>query len=71
MHFLSKLSSVSTDIIGVSAKAMLKAILEGAEDTAVVATIEVDLILKGDIITYDPDQFNSEPWRFSRNQYDH
>lgn len=34
-----KLSSVATDITGVSAKAMLKAIIDGAEDTAVVARL--------------------------------
>ena len=34
-----KLSSVATDITGVSAKAMLKAIIDGAEDTTVVAKL--------------------------------
>ena len=34
-----KLSSVATDITGVSAKAMLKAIIDGAEDSAVVAKL--------------------------------
>lgn len=34
-----KLSSVATDITGVSAKSMLKAIIDGAEDTTVVAKL--------------------------------
>jgi len=34
-----KLSSVATDITGVSAKAMLKVIIDGADDTAVVARL--------------------------------
>ena len=36
----------------------------------VVPAIDVDLIVEGDVDTYDPDQFGSEPWRFSRDQYD-
>ena len=34
-----------------------------------VPAIDVDLIVEGDVDTYDPDQFGSEPWRFSQVQY--